>query len=304
MILVVGNVAVDTTLRVERLPRPGETVVARGAAEDLGGKGANQAVTAARAGARVRLFAAIGDDAGGARVRRAVAAEEIPTDGLVAWSGATDRCFIVVDASGENTIVSHIDAAQAFDPIGRAGLADAIDPGDWVLMQGNLAPAATRACLGLAKRRGASTALNPSPTWPVDEYEWGNVDLAVVNQGEAIDLGGRDDPFAAARALCAAGAGATALTLGAAGAALIAPDGEWRAAAPRVAAIDAVGAGDVFCGALVAARSLGRRWPDALQIAVDAAAIAVTRRGAQASFPTRIEMAGLLAQPGVEEQRA
>ena len=150
-------------------------------------------------------------------------------------------------------------------------------------MQGNLRPAATRACLALAKRRDATTALNPSPTFAAAEYDWRLVDLAVVNRGEAIELGGRDDPFAAAHALRAAGAGGRAHP-GRRGRRAFAGDGERRAPAPRVAAVDAVGAGDVFCGALIAARAGGRAWTEALRIAVDAAAIAVTRRGAHRPF--------------------
>jgi ribokinase len=304
MIHVVGNAAIDTILSVERFPRPGETIVARGVVEDLGGKGANQAVVIARSGERVRLVAALGDDTAGARIRRSLDAEGVATDGLVAWSGATDRCLVSVDAAGENMIISLIDAAYTFDPVAGAGRLDAVASGDWILMQGNLRPGATRACLALAKQRGATTALNPSPTWPAAEYDWSLVDLAIVNRGEAIELGARDDPFAAARALREAGVGAVALTLGAAGAALVAGDGERRAPAPRIAAIDAVGAGDVFCGALIAARAGGRAWSEALRIAVDAAAIAVTRRGAQSSFPTRAEMTGVFSQRSVEEHRA
>jgi ribokinase len=304
MIHVVGNAAIDTILSVERFPRPGETIVARGAVEDLGGKGANQAVVIARCGAPVRLVAALGDDAAGARICRSLDAEGVATDGLVDWSGATDRSFISVDAAGENVIVSLTDAAQTFDPAAGPSFLNAIAAGDWVVMQGNLRPETTRACLALAKRRNATTALNPSPTSAPAEYDWRQVDLAVVNRGEAIELGGGDDPFAAARALRAAGAGAVAVTLGPAGAALFAADGEWRAPAPRVAAIDAVGAGDVFCGALIAARASGRTWNEALQIAVAAAAIAVTRRGAQSSFPSRREMASAFSRSNVEEHRA
>ena len=303
MIHVVGNAAIDTILSVERFPRPGETIVARGVVEDLGGKGANQAVVIARCGARVRLVAALGDDVAGARIRRSLNAEGVATDGLVEWSGATDRSFISVDAAGENMIVSLIDAAQTFDPDADPDFVNPVAAGDWVVMQGNLRPETTRACLALAKQRNVTTALNPSPTWPAAEYDWRLVDLAIVNRGEAIELGGDSDPFAAARALRAAGAGAVAVTLGPAGAAIVASDGEWRASAPRVAAIDAVGAGDVFCGALIAARASGRAWSEALRIAVDAAAIAVTRRGAQSSFPSRAELAGAFSQRTVEEHR-
>lgn len=301
MIHVIGNAAIDMVLRVDRFPRPGETIVGRSLAEDLGGKGANQAIVIARCGSPVRLAAALGDDAASAQIRQSLEAEGVGTQGLATLGGATDRCVIMVEAGGENTIVSLIDAARAFDPAADARLAELISPGDWVLMQGNLRPCVTRAALALARRRGAATALNPSPTYPAAEYDWSVVDLAVVNRGEAIELGGREDPFAAARALRRMGASAVALTLGAEGAALLTADGEARFAASVAAAVDTVGAGDVFCGTLIASRASGRAWSKSLQLAVEAAAIAVTRRGVLASFPTRAEMARLFSRPVVEE---
>ncbi len=170
MIHVFGNAAIDTILHVDRFPRSGETIVARELAEDLGGKGANQAIVIARCGVPVRLAAALGDDAAGARIRQALEAEGVAAHGLAAFDGATDRCLILVDATAENMIVSLVDAARAFDPAEDARLAESIAPGDWVLMQGNLRPAVTRAVLALARRRGAATALNPSPTYPAAEY--------------------------------------------------------------------------------------------------------------------------------------
>ncbi len=303
MIHVIGNAAIDTILHIDRFPRPGETIVARELAEDLGGKGANQAIVIARCGVPVRLAAALGDDAAGVRIRRSLQAEDVATDSLAAFGGATDRCLIMVDAAGENMIVSLIDAARAFDPAADARLAESIAPGDWVLMQGNLRPAVTRAGLALARRRGAATALNPSPTYPAAEYDWSLVDLVVVNRGEAAELGGHEDPFASARALRKMGAGGVALTLGEQGVVLVTADGDVRSEAPAVAAVDTVGAGDVFCGALIAARAAGRTWSGSLRIAVEAAAIAVTRRGVLASFPTRAEMAGLFSRWAIEEPR-
>ena len=157
MIHVVGNAAVDTILRVERFPQPGETIAALGSADDLGGKGANQAIMVARSGGRVRLVAAIGEDAEGERIRRALDAEGVGTDGLATGSGPTDRCVISVDARGENTVVSLIDAARAFDPVAAGDFASRIAEGDWVVMQGNLRADVTRACLALARASGATT---------------------------------------------------------------------------------------------------------------------------------------------------
>jgi ribokinase len=301
MIHVIGNAAVDTVIRLDRLPQPGETIAALGAADDLGGKGANQAVVIARCQREVRLVAAVGADAPGDRIRRSLASEGVAADGLWTWSGATDRCVIYVDRHGENTIVSLIDAARAFDPIEKTGLARCIAPGDWVVLQGNLRPSVTRACLALARRNGAVTALNPSPTYPVGEYDWRLVDLVVANRSEAIELGGRDDPITAAHALHEAGAAAVVLTLGAEGAAFVAANKVLRVRAARVTAVDTVGAGDVFCGTLVAVRAALFCWEAALQAASEAAAICVARAGVLASFPTRNEMAGVVPRGIVAE---
>jgi ribokinase len=293
MIHVIGNAAVDSVIRVDRFPRPGETIVALGASEDLGGKGANQAVAAARCGAQVRLVVAIGADAQGERIRSNLAAEGVLTDGLATSSYGTDRCVITVDGQGENTILSLINAARNFDPIAETSVARWIMPGDWVVMQGNLRPNVTRDCLALAKSKGATTALNPSPTYAAQDYDWTLVDLVLVNRGEAIELvgGGVEE---ASRRLCKKGAGAVVLTLGADGAAFFSTDDAFRVAPPKVIAIDAVGAGDVFCGVLIAAKVLGFAWREALAAGTEAASVSAARAGVLASFPSREAMAGIL----------
>jgi ribokinase len=291
MIHVIGNAAVDSVIRVDRFPRPGETIVALGASEDLGGKGANQAVVAARCGARVRLVAPIGDDALGARIRSSLAREGVQTDGVTTSPHGTDRCVIAVDRDGENTILSLIEAARHFDPIAETRVESWIAPGDIVVMQGNLRPSITRDCLTLAKSKGATTVLNPSPTYAAQDYDWSLVDLVVVNRGEAVELAG--GAAEAARELCNRGAGAVVLTLGAAGASFFSANDAFRVAAPKVIAIDAVGAGDVFCGVLISAKAHGRGWKDSLTAAAEAASASVTRKGVLASFPSREEMAGI-----------
>jgi ribokinase len=291
MIHVIGNAAVDSVIRVDRFPRPGETIVALGASEDLGGKGANQAVVAARCGARVRLVAPIGDDALGARIRSSLAREGVQTDGVTTSPYGTDRCVIAVDRDGENTILSLIEAARHFDPIAETRIESWIAPGDLVVMQGNLRPSITRDCLTLAKSKGATTVLNPSPTYAAQDYDWSLVDLVVVNRGEAVELAG--GAAEAARELCNRGAGAVVLTLGADGASFFSANDAFRVAAPKVIAIDAVGAGDVFCGVLISAKAHGRGWKEALTAAAEAASASVTRKGVLASFPSREEMAGI-----------
>jgi ribokinase len=190
-------------------------------------------------------------------------------------------------------IVSLIDAALAFDPAAETALESWIGGGDWIVMQGNLRSSVTRDCLAMAKRRGATTVLNPSPTYRPTDYDWRLVDLAVVNRGEAVELAG-GDPFQAARALHEDGVRAVCLTLGASGSALISAGEAFRIRAPEVEAIDTVGAGDVFCGTLVAARVRGLGWGEAMHAASEAATICVTRAGVLASFPSRAEMARIL----------
>jgi ribokinase len=166
-------------------------------------------------------------------------------------------------------------------------------------MQGNLRPSVTRDCLALAKLKGATTVLNPSPTYGAQDYDWTLIDLVLVNRGEAVELAG-GEAEEAARELCKKGAGAVVLTLGADGAAFFSADEAFRVATPQVVAIDAVGAGDVFCGVLIAANGLGRDWRDALAAAAEAASISVTRKGVLASFPSREEMAAILERAAVE----
>jgi ribokinase len=295
MIHVIGNAAVDTVIRMERFPRPGETLVAEQAGDDLGGKGANQAVAIARCGEKVSLVASVGIDTLGERVRTSLAAEGVDTTGLWTWPGLTDRSIVYVDKAGENTIVSVVEAARNFDPLAITSVAREIVTDDWVVLQGNLRPDVTRACLALAKDRGAATVLNPSPAYAANDYDWSLVDLVVLNRGEAIELGGRDDPIEAARHLIATGAGTAVLTLGSAGAIWLSTTEEVRVVAPEVTTLDTVGAGDVFCGALIVARNRGFSWSEALRVAAAAAAICVTRAGVLASFPTRIEMSQIMA---------
>jgi ribokinase len=199
MIYVIGNAAVDSVIRVERFPRPGETIVALGASEDLGGKGANQAV--ARCGAPVHLVAPIGDDALGERIRSSLDREGVQTDGLTTSAYGTDRCVITVDRHGENTILSLIEAARHFNPIAETRIESWISPGDFIVLQGNLRPSVTCDCLTLAKSKGATTVLNPSPTYAAQDYDWTLVDVALVNRGEAVELAGGEAEEAAG-ALC------------------------------------------------------------------------------------------------------
>jgi len=285
---VVGNVCVDTTFYLDRLPRPGETVNARSTRRGVGGKGANQAVAAARTGAAVAFRAALGSDAE-ADFLKATLAADLPLDGLALLDKPTDRSSILVDGHGENIIVTAADCAGAFDP--SADLAS-LAKGDHLLMQGNLGADVTAACFDAARARGVVTILNPSPLGAALP----EADVVVVNTVEAEALAGLADPAAAARRLSRDGEASVIVTLGARGALLL-ERGEARLLpAPAVDAVDTSGAGDVFAGVLSGCLARGLPLVAAVTVGVAAAAIAVTRRGTLAACPSRAEIAALIDQ--------
>jgi ribokinase len=286
-VFVLGNAMLDETVRLPALPARGETVVADGVAVAPGGKGLNQAVAAARAGAAVRFRAALGADPAAARVMAALRDET----GLVAdWlhkALPTDRSIILVDAAGENCIVSLCGCADVLTEAEAADFAAAAGPGDLLLMQGNLGAAATRAAVAAS---AAPVLLNAAPVrWPVAAVLPGCAAL-VVNAVEAARLAGTREPAAAAMRLLAGGAAAVIVTLGAAGC-LLATEGVVTAHPTRpVRAVDSAGAGDAFCGVLAAARLAGCAWPAAIAHAQAAAALTVQRPGCFAALPRRAEI--------------
>ncbi|MDB5526070.1 MAG: Ribokinase [Rhizobium sp.] len=291
---VVGNVCIDTTFRLKRFPQPGETLNASGHADGLGGKGANQAVAAARAGADVRLRAAIGDDPAGAWIREQLS-RELDISRLTMLSLPSDRSTIMVNARGENLIVTGATCATAFDPMADDTFARSIEAGDIVVMQGNLRPDVTAACLKAARDAGAVTILNPSPLASNHPPELTAVSLVIVNEGEAARLTGTSDPATAARELIGRGAGAAIVTLGARG--CLVADGEGdieRITAPMVTVIDTSGAGDVLCGCIAGCLSAGMDLARAARVAVRAAAISVGRAGTLDSCPDGREMKTLM----------
>ncbi|MEQ8967395.1 MAG: ribokinase [Azospirillaceae bacterium] len=297
-VIVVGNATVDLSFRVDRLPAPGETLLARERVVDAGGKGLNQAVVARRAGATVLFRAPVGDDADAAVIRDRLAAEDMSDDDLVTRPGATDQSILWVAEDGENVIVSTADRARGLTVGEATAPVEHGRPGDIVLVQGNLARAATAAVLTRARERGLTTMLNPAPIHFDYAGLWSLVDIAVVNAVEARALGGDEggEPAgieAAGRALRAAGAGSVVVTLGREGAWWTGPAGEGRVPAPSVEAVDTSGAGDVFCGVVAARLAAGLDLDEAVAPAVAAAAVAVLRRGTSSAFPSAAEIAAL-----------
>ena len=294
-VLVVGSANVDFTIAAPRLPIPGETVTNGTLLVNHGGKGANQAVAARRLGAEVRLVACVGRDASGAAMRAALAVEGIGVEGIEESSEhATGTALIVVDPAGENQIVvapgaNHRLSAQHV--IGReADFAWA----EVVVCQLEIPLDCVRAALTAARRHGARTVLNPAPkpATPITDV-LPLVDYLTPNEGEAAWLSGVNDPCAAARAMHEAGAGTAVITLGKDGALAVGAETE-HVPAFAVRAIDTTGAGDAFNAGLAVAVVEGRALRDALRFASATAALACTRRGAQAAMPTRAEVDVLL----------
>jgi ribokinase len=238
--------------------------------------------------------APLGADAEGDVAAAALAAEGIDPDALPRTSAPTDQSIIYVAPDGENTIVSTAAAAESLTPATAEAALAHLGPGDWVMAQGNLAFATTRAALAAARARGARTFLNPAPVrWSADAL-WPMCDAAVLNRVEALALTGCADPADAVRTLRAAGVGLAVVTLGPDGALWSAAEGVGAIPAAPARAIDAAGAGDSFCGALIATLAAGRPAPSALAVAARAAALTVSRRGTHASFPTAVEAAAIL----------
>jgi len=293
-VCVIGNAAIDLTLRVDGLPRAGETSLATSTALDFGGKGANQAVIAARAGVAVVLFAATGDDHDGDRIMAMLKAEHIDASHMLRFECATDLSIVTVDVHGENTIVTRNEAAGRYRPDTDA-LDRATRRDDWVVMQGNLSAEVTETLLKHAHARGRRTMFNPGPVRFDCRPLLPHVDVLVVNRVEAATLTSCDDPQSAARLLREAGAHDVLVTLGADGVIWCGDDGIHRARAPQTVAVDTVGAGDAFCGTLVAELARGTPIARALPSAQSVAAFVVARPGTQSSFPDRSTMRDLLS---------
>jgi ribokinase len=290
-VLVLGNATLDVIQRVERLPAPGETVLALSTARCAGGKGLNQAVAASRTGAPTMLIAPIGQDADAAFIANSVKDEADLAVNWLACDAPTDLSAIWVASGGENVIVSSADCARSVTPEQARNLCGTLAAGDVLLMQGNLTADATRAAAQTAQARGATRVLNTAPiAWGMEEV-LRLFDIVIANEGEAALLtAGSPSPAASLRA---DGVRTAIITLGARGA-LILDDGiETLIGAPRVTAIDTAGAGDVFVGTLAGLLANGASLSKAVTTAVAAASLSVTRPNTTPSFPSRAEIAAM-----------
>ena len=291
-VVVVGSVNLDLVTYVERLPRPGETVIGGTFARAHGGKGANQAVAAARLGARAVLVGMVGDDDLGAAARAELEREGVGVRAL----GSTDRhtgvAQILVDRDGENLIAvasGANDALTARDVEAALGRIDA--PRAVVLSVLEVPDDAVLAAARGARERGWPFVLNPAPARPVSDELLARCAVVTPNEHEVSGLG-RDSPGE----LLDAGAGAVVVTRGAAGAEVLRagrPVRRQDAFAARP--VDTTGAGDAFSGALAWALADGRTLDDAVALAAAGGALATEKEGARGGMPARGELEAFVA---------
>jgi ribokinase len=288
---VIGNVAIDETVAVVDLPARGASIHGQAGLRDLGGKGANQAIVLGRAGVRCRLGSAVGDDARADEIRSRLAVEPIEVSLETVPGAGSDFSIILSTQSGDNAVITANAAASGLAPQAACAMLAGAQPRDNLVMQGNLSEATTIAALRQARTMGMQTAFNPSPLRGFFGALWPLVDMAFVNEGEAADLGGTG-------ALLAAGVRQVVLTLGPAGARLLSAGQIDTVPAQACTVVDTTGAGDCFMATALASAMLRGVAVDAraLHHAAAAAAITVSRPGTSAAFPTRAELAHILAR--------
>jgi ribokinase len=287
---VLGSLNVDDMARVPRLPAPGETVTASSSAVHPGGKGANQAVAAARAGAAVLMAGVIGADAGGQLLSDRLAADRIERS-LRTGTGPTGRAVILVDDEGENIIalVPGANAEAGAEDVERA--CAGMGAGDVLLMQLEIPVAAVEAAAARAHGLGAMVVLNAAPARP--EIPLSAVDVLVVNERECFQVAGLPyggDLSAAATGLARAWGLTVVVTLGPRGAVFTDGGDLTEIPSPSVTAVDTTGAGDTFVGYLAASLVAGLSMADSVGRAVRAGALAVTQEGAQPAIPAAGEV--------------
>ena len=300
-IVVVGSINMDLVVRSPHLPLPGETILGSGFNTFPGGKGSNQAVAAARLGAPVAMIGCVGQDAFGDAMLETLEADQVDVSGIRRDDGApTGVALITVDDRGENTIVVASGANMRITPEDVEAHEALFANASVLLLQLEIPLAASRRAMDLALRHGLKVVLNPAPAQPLSAEFLSGVDVLVPNEGELLRLSGEQKMEAAVQRMWASGVGSLLVTLGEKGALLVNQAGELRVPAFPVKAVDTTAAGDAFLGAFAVSLAGGLPAEQAARWACAAAAIAVTRPGAQPSLPRRPEVESFLKERNVE----
>ncbi len=283
-VCVTGSLNLDHVASVSALPAPGQTVTASGFVLRHGGKGANQAVAAARQGATVSMIGAIGQDAAGTAYRERLLNEGIAVQHIKETEEPTGTALINLLPSGENTIVVFPGANQTLSPEDVTWAGEAIQSAEILLVQLEVPVETVVNAIQIANRSGTRVIFNPSPFRP--DFPWAEVfiDVLIVNEGEAEQLDatapdGEDLPI-----------GCLIITHGAEPVEVIMPDGDFTFQPPSVTPVDTVGAGDTFAGTLAARLALGDSIQSAVAIANTAAARSTLQVGAQEAMPYAAEI--------------
>jgi ribokinase len=281
-IVVVGSVNRDIVVTTPRLPAPGETVTGNSLAETLGGKGANQAIAAAKAGAHVAFVGAVGDDEAGPALRARLSAAGLDLTRLRTAPGSSGSAVIYVDAAAENCIVVIPGANHAWPALEAADL-ELIATADLLLLQLEIPLEVVIQVAAVAAGHGVPVLLNPSPVQPLPAELLRSVSILVMNEVEAGVVGETAVPC-------------VIVTHGARGAYYRADGRDGTVAAPSVRAVDTTGAGDTFAGALAVARAEGQDITSAVRFACAAGALSVASAGASTSSPPRAAIDDLVRQ--------
>ena len=288
MILVVGSSNIDLVASVDRLPSRGETVLGYRFAQSFGGKGANQAVAAARAGAEVAFLSKLGADANGRLIEQHLAAQGLSRPILLRDAEfPTGVAMILVDLSGENQIAVVPGSNGRLTPVDLRQHRELIAEARVLLLQMEIPRETVFEALRLGRECGLTTILNPAPAAPLPSDLLRLVDILTPNESEAQVLTGSADPAEAARILTDRGVGTVVVTCGANGAFLATGNDVTHIPGFLVETIDSTGAGDAFNGALACAVAEGVPIKNAIERANAAGALATTGRGAQESMPTK-----------------
>jgi len=308
-IVVVGSSNTDMIVKTRKIPKPGETVIGGAFSMAAGGKGANQAVAAARAGGRVSFVARVGGDLFGDQSVRGFERDGIDVRHVVRdVRSSSGVALIFVDAKGENSIAVASGANASLSPEDVENAGDAVASADVLLMQLEIPLPAVRTATDIARRHGVPVVLNPAPARPLPSALLKDISVLTPNEHEAglltgIRIRSERDAARAAGVLRKKGVPTVIVTMGARGA--IVDGAEWsgRISGCRVRAVDTTAAGDVFSGALAVAMAEKMPLPEAVRFACAAAALSVTKMGAQPSAPHRVEIEAFLERRGVKRRR-
>ncbi len=299
--MVVGSLNADLVQRVERFPRPGETIVGSDLTIIPGGKGANQAYAAGVLGAEVQMLGQVGDDPFGPMLIANLQKANVDTENVRVSQTATGTAAILVLSSGENVIIISPGANSHLTPQAVRDRLEAIQPGSIILTQLEVPLETTKLVLETARKRGAATILDPAPAQELPDELLALVDYLTPNQTEAAlllsssrDIERYEEAEKAAKSLLERGPSTVILKMGHLGVVVATAQGSQRVPSFPVQAVDSTAAGDTFNGAFAVALTEGKSVVEAARFANAAAAISVTRHGAQSSIPKRGEVEDLL----------